>query len=59
MNKISLFSYFRIVVLTILITIMLLILVSMIPREYIKNNVLKSSEQLSALGEKSIINLRI
>lgn len=58
MNKINILNYFKILILTIVITILLMVLVATIPREYIKNNMVKSTEQLAELGEKSITNLR-
>ena len=58
MNKIHLFNYIGILILTAIIVVVLMVLVAAIPREYIQNNIKTSSKQLDEIGEKSIINLR-
>ena len=59
MNKTNLFKYLCILILSIFIVVLLMVVVATIPREYIKNNIKISSNQLGEIGEKSIINLRL
>ena len=59
MNKINLFKYLCILILSIFIVVLLMVVVATIPREYIKNNIKISANQLGEIGEKSIINLRL
>ena len=55
----NILNYFKILIFTIIIVILLMSLVALIPRENIKNNIIKSAYQINALGEKQILNLRI
>lgn len=56
---INLSKYIGCIICIAIISIILLVLVSAIPKEMIKDNMIESSNQLDKLEEKTFINLRV
>lgn len=56
---VNLSKYIGCIICITIVSIILLTLVSAIPKELIKDNMIESSKQLDKLGEKTFINIRI